>query len=402
MSNNLKLIRVLKQYFLYRQHGWSGSLYLVSISIGCLLGVLWFSCVQGVIKGVCSDCHTMHNSQDNAPMTFDNSTTPNDQLLRGTCYGCHAQGGATPTVMVGTSVIPQVMHSGPNHLAGGNFGYITGMAGSGASDKKGHNIVDLTGEDSDFNGDSPPPGVIAFHDTNFPRPRIASGSLSCEGVPGCHGYRAGGGASDDFPKGMTGSHHTNVDGKLDNPTNAGDSYRFLFGVKGFESSDWQENPSSANHNEYFARAAPIQLTCGPNSCHQYTGVVKPEHGTISQFCGSCHGNFHTLAVDDSDGIGATATSPFIRHPTDLSLPATGEYASYTSYNLSAPVGRLSVPDSPSGIVTPGSDAVICLSCHVAHASDYPSMLRWDYDTMIAGNGGAASDTGCFVCHTTKD
>jgi len=87
-----------------------------------------------------------------------------------------------------------------------------------------------------------------------------------------------------------------------------------------------------------------------------------------------------------------AVSPFIRHPTDVSLPATGEYTAYKGCKLSAPVARLTVPDGASSSVAPGSDAVMCLSCHVAHASNYPDMLRWDYSTMIAGNGGTASGT----------
>ncbi|MBU0682021.1 MAG: hypothetical protein KKD73_11440, partial [Proteobacteria bacterium] len=44
-----------------------------------------------------------------------------------------------------------------------------------------------------------------------------------------------------------------------------------------------------------------------------------------------------------------------------------------------------------------------LSCHVAHASAYPDMLRWDYNNMIAEtNDPQQKDTGCFICHTTKD
>ena len=98
-----------------------------------------------------------------------------------------------------------------------------------------------------------------------------------------------------------------------------------------------------------------------------------------------------------------AASPIIRHPTDVSLPTTGEYTAYTGDKLSAPAARLTVPDgAASSSVAPGSDAVMCLSCHVAHASNYPDTLRWDYSTMIAGNAGTASVTGCFACHTTKD
>ena len=39
-----------------------------------------------------------------------------------------------------------------------------------------------------------------------------------------------------------------------------------------------------------------------------------------------------------------AASPIIRHPTDVSLPTTGEYTAYKGYKLSAPVTRLTVPD----------------------------------------------------------
>ncbi|MBW1795261.1 MAG: cytochrome c3 family protein [Deltaproteobacteria bacterium] len=91
---------------------------------------------------------------------------------------------------------------------------------------------------------------------------------------------------------------------------------------------------------------------------------------------------------------------WIRHPSDKVLPSSGEYASYTTYSVEAPVGRTTVPDAMGNTVTPGTDVVTCLSCHVAHASDYPDLLRWDYSTMNAGGGENTS--GCFVCHTEKD
>ncbi len=347
----------------------------------------------------------MHNSQDNSPMNFDDSPTPNDNLTKGDCYGCHAQGGSTPTVTVGTSIIPQVMHSDSNDLAGGNFGYITGMAGSGAADSKGHNISDLTGIDNVLY--APPGGIV-----NVGGPSHVLGNtvntttLTCAGVNGCHGYRHyGTGGEGIYTKGITGAHHKNVDGQLNLATEPANSYRFLMAVQGFESSDWEENPSSGNHNEYYALAAPVQLGCSGSAvkCHDGPGgLTQPPDGTMSQFCATCHGNFHTLTTAESDGVGSTASSPFIRHPTDLSLPSTGEYADYTVYNLSAPVARLTVPAASSSTVTPGSDAVMCLSCHVSHASDFPDMLRWDYTTMIANNAGAAAGSGCFACHSTKD
>jgi hypothetical protein len=107
------------------------------------------------------------------------------------------------------------------------------------------------------------------------------------------------------------------------------------------------------------------------------------------------GHFHRV-----QGIGGDISSPFTRHPTDIILPNTGEYAAYTSYSVEAPVARTAVPDTPSDVVTPGTDVITCLSCHAAHGTDYSDMLRWDYDDMISGDSGKTG--GCFTCHTTKN
>jgi Doubled CXXCH motif (Paired_CXXCH_1) len=373
---------------------------VISLSAACLVSLIWCSSAAALIKGVCSDCHTMHNSQNNGAMNFDNSDIANDNLTKGDCLGCHAQGGSSATVDLGTSSIPQVMHTGATDLAGGNFGYITGITGGGAADNKGHNIKSLTGEDAVLYA---PPGGLPFagHDIGG---NVNTENLTCAGVNGCHGYRYTG-SPNPAGVGISGAHHKNSDGQLDQAVEPANSYRFLMGVKGFESSDWQENPSVANHNEYHGLLMPVRLGCGSGgtmNCHNNTTGVQPPDGTMSQFCATCHGNFHTLETGDSDGVGSLVTSPFRRHPTDLALPITGEYAAYTVYNLEAPVARITVPAAATSAVTPGSDVVMCLSCHVSHASDYPSMLRWDYTTMVAGNGGAAAGTGCFVCHTTKD
>ncbi len=372
-----------------------------------ILFVLASGRAEAVITGVCSSCHTMHNSQNGAPMTFDLSSNPVEGLTRGDCLGCHAQNSAQARLNLGADLLPQVMHTASTDLAGGNFAYITGDKGSGASDTKGHNIAALTGEDSILS--APPGGIVqSFHDSGG---NVNTSNLSCSGANGCHGVRLSGGRNDSPLNGITGAHHKNVDGQLDTADSMGTSYRFLFGVKGLESSDWEHNATASSHNEYFALSTPGRLGCGrgATSCHigPVGDNVVPPDGTMSQFCATCHGNFHTLETGDSEGIGEEATSPFIRHPTDLTLPASGEYAFYNPnngnlYSLEAPVARTGgVPETSSETVTPGSDAVMCLSCHRAHATDYPDMLRWDYDQMIAGGGGN-DGTGCFVCHTAKD
>ena len=343
---------------------------------------------KAAIKGSCSNCHTMHNSESGQPLTFDGSSKPNKGLLKGDCVGCHAQGGTSEVVVIGPDVIPQVFHTGSADLAGGNFAYITGDKGSGASDNKGHNIARLTGADSAI---SQIPGALNM---GFgPHPDFNPNTLTCAGSSGCHGIRP----SNDEYKAIRGAHHGNMEGKLDNPTSTAASYRFLYGVKGLESPNWK-NESPMNHNEYFGRTTPVKLGCSDVSCHGGQSV-RPPDGTMSQFCATCHGEFHTLQTTTSDGVAVTISDPFIRHPTDYSLPASGEYANYTEYSIEAPVARTgTVPDASSNVVIPGSDAVMCLSCHYAHASNYEDMLRWDMSTVSASGTYRG---GCLTCHTTK-
>lgn len=104
----------------------------------------------GAQMGECVDCHTMHNSQGALPMRYDSSSTPLPQLLRGDCFGCHAQGLPNAIVTAGSSRIPQVYHTDfAVDLAGGNFAYIDGTKGGAASDAKGHNIALLAGMGAD-------------------------------------------------------------------------------------------------------------------------------------------------------------------------------------------------------------------------------------------------------------
>ncbi len=348
---------------------------------------------QAAITGPCPNCHTMHNSQAGAAMaTYGGETGPNNFLTRGSCLGCHAQGGASAIVGLGPDQIPQVLHTDTTDLAGGNFAYITGLKGSGASDAKGHNITALTGKDSTL---TMAPGLY--------RPEYHGGLqttyLTCNGSKSCHGYRVPG--SRWY---MRETHHNNVDGRCDTASDIASSYRFLNGVKGYESPDWK-NTDASNHNEYYGIASPAKLGCGTGEsrCHLTPAPVLPPDGTISQFCATCHNNFHTVQSTYSDGgIGPDALSPFLRHPTDLTIPSSDEFTSYTTYDVNTPVARTTVPTAPSATVTPGSDVVMCLSCHMAHGSDYPDMLRWDYSAMVAHNAGAAAGTGCFACHSQKD
>ncbi|MHB1184300.1 MAG: cytochrome c3 family protein [Desulfobulbia bacterium] len=349
------------------------------------------------ITGECDNCHTMHNSQQGASMQFNNSAKVERNLLRGDCLGCHGQATAQKIVNINGSLVPQVMHSDPSgDLAAGNFGYITGIKGT-ASNSHGHNVIALGAEFKETLITNLPGGIRqSFHDGYI----VNASNLTCAGLNGCHGYRYSSGAPTDVVA-LKGAHHNNVDGQLAVADTAANSYRFLVGVRGYENqTDKWQNASATSHNEYYGATTPMTLGCGATSCHGSNGVSPPNH-TISGFCGTCHGNFHTLSAGASDGIGPDITSPFIRHPNDIVLPASKEYHNYTTYSVQAPIGRTTIPASASSVVTPGADVVTCLSCHMAHASPYPDMLRWDYSQMNAHQSGDVN-TGCFTCHTTKD
>jgi len=342
------------------------------------------------IAGICSNCHTMHNSQNGTSMNWNNSATPNDLLLRSDCLGCHARGIAQN--IESTTGTPQVLHTDTIDLAAGNFAYITAAKARITADQNtaGHNVIDL--------GATYYETILTQPPGEFHSGMVSNTELTCAGMNGCHGKRTFGGISG--LRSVKGAHHNNIDGKLDNPisdNNVGHHYRFLMGIKGYEDSDWQATNAGNDHNEYFGATSPLNLTgCSNTDCHYAATDVRPSNQTISGFCATCHGNFHSL-----QGIGGNTSSPFIRHPSDVVLPNSGEYSAYTAYSTEAPIARTTVPDPPSPTVTPGAtDVVMCLSCHAVHATPYADILRWDYSDMIAGDSSKSG--GCFTCHTQKN
>ena len=218
-----------------------------------------------------------------------------------------------------------------------------------------HNVIELGNNDDVL---TQPPG--AQHANTF-----SNTQLTCAGMNGCHGMRDANGVNGVLA--IKGAHHNNTEGKVDNPLtdkNVGHHYRFLMGIKGFEDTDWQATVNANDHNEYFGATTPLDfadaLSC--QLCHfgGGGGEIISDSQTISGFCATCHGNFHSLGITflGDPGIGGNTSSPFVRHPTDVVLPDSGEYANYTAYSLEAPIARTTVPDTPSTTVTPGATDVV--------------------------------------------
>lgn len=337
------------------------------------------------VTGPCSNCHTMHNSQGGSPMALVGESLTEDAvpaMLVNDCVGCHTgtNDGTNTTPYVNSPLPLNESDFGKNGntLAGGNFWWVADAGGN--DDAKGHNVLGIAGVDIAITGTglNTAPGqtnglgclchhTLAKQDTEF----------GLDGCQGCH----------FAPK-----HHAN-DGtgtKLVNSAKQG-WYRFLSGhnttkgVEGIEHEKWNYKADKDFHNEYLGNV--------------YAGGSGFSLGnTTTAFCTGCHGEFHSEQKSGEN---------WIRHPSDAVIcdpdkpdSENSEYAVAFGgvYDPDVPVARISL-GSVSSTVTPNSDMVMCLSCHVAHGSPYPDMLRWDYDYMIAGGGGTG---GCFKCHTDKN
>ena len=346
--------------------------------------------IEGVFGGT-SDCQGCHSE-------------PLDTLLTYTCIGCHAQNisAGDGIASLGGYPVPQVFYADTDQskeLAAGNFKHLTELFGW----YNGHDVHGFQGEgilgDVEF-AFLDPPGYSEAMDPSTNKynswPYFAADQQPlCAGTYGCHGNRN----IDNQTQAMFGTHHADdsmlqLDGSsLDEASQGlspGTSYRYLSGVKGGEDSDWEYTKASDDHNEYFGA-----VVSGRSGSTSQSSVE-----TMSEFCASCHGNFHMSGTSGGTGISPTDASPWIRHPTDVLIPNTAPYNNYNTYELTARVARTTgdLPLSASSNPDIGNSVVFCLSCHNAHASNQPDILRWSYDTMVTG-GSTSSNKFCFACHS---
>ncbi len=356
--------------------------------------------LEAKVGGACSNCHTMHNSQNGTAVARGDapwggsggSTSARSQLLVASCLGCHSSTGSSATQDFSGGKVPIVFNTGgyPSPaLAGGNFYYVS--LGGSANDAKGHNIfsddVNLNAAPGDAMGCLTNNSCHANLDKattwNLPDPdgMNTNGRYSCGK---CH-FR---------PKHHANDHDHLQGGKVTTATQGW--YRFLSGhmnglgypngVEGYEDGDWQYTSASDDHNEYLGNQVNISSGGFDNLGHTTTG-----------YCTGCHPVFH-----NQGGIN----SPFTRHPADVIIEDTAEYTNAFgaggsgtgTYDPLTPVARQALPDSPLSTVTLDSDMVMCLSCHRAHGSQYYKMLRWDYKSSTLSEALSR----CNVCHTSKN
>lgn len=351
--------------------------------LGVLLALATAPSALAAVTGSCSNCHTMHYSQDGGILSEWSGQGPHQSLLTTTCIGCHTgsnRGGDTPFVFSISAPLYDSygVEMGTDTLAGGNFYWVTQAGG----DNRGHNVAGLAPADPAF---PVPPGFEggrAAADGSIPGGGgwPAGQQVTCAGVYGCHGSHA----EAHSTSAIKGGHHKGQSGHIvpSDPFTADSGYRMLVGVAGNEDSAWEYQPTPSRHNQYKGVDSPEVLT---------------DLSTIGSMCARCHGQYH----DGSGNVGSR--SPWVRHPTDYDMGNTAvasEYRDYggsgvNTYQVGVPLASVDVSSVHASVSFADDTIVTCLSCHRAHGSPWYRAMRWDY----VGNpmGG-----GCAICHTSKD
>ncbi len=364
---------------------------LCGISLVACLSLAVSLCQPGPVfahvLGACADCHTMHNSQEGEAVW---SGTPRkgdggQYLVKQKCIGCHSSTDSSPTKQLGPNTVPIVYNTvEPSAMtAGGNFFYVQDRG-----DGYGHNVITPDAHLAQAPKADMSVGTCGFGGCHASLARIRLGAggywvfnpLEGNGCIGCHVAR----------------HHAPDPAPGQPTTEENGYYRFLGkpswvwdiphhssrpGVQGIEDPDWELTVSATDHNEYRDANKP--------GAPFAPGYTNPRG--ISDFCNGCHQGYHSYVCYNTNH----SSSGWLRHPAgDSNIPASGEFLDYTLYDPLVPVSRQTL-SGVSGAVTPGSDRVMCLSCHRAHGSPYPDMLRWDYSNLAEG-------TGCLKCHTSKN
>lgn len=354
----------------------------IAISIGSSAALLLLAghTGQAAISGVCSNCHTMHNSQSGAAVA--SGTAYGDPaygaLLKETCAGCHTKTGgndANDDAIDDNTAAPLVIV--PAAPGGNVYDWLPG----------GYFYADAADQTTFHNVDTVKSGAAVTPygwDKTVDANRTGIGDtwatqLTCAGTYGCHGDSS---ATD--PNGAVSGKHHDANSR---------GYRMLNDIAGTASASF-----TVTGNGYSAGADGT-----------YSGGGGGGGGkTISYLCSECHGAFHTAANTSSGGA-------WVRHPTDRNLNKTtpDNYASYgdsgggNAIDAEVPIGTddlatYATLNDLDGKDQPTHKFVICLSCHYAHGSNEARILRFDYTAMTVGAAGLSAKTGCFRCHTAKD
>jgi hypothetical protein len=358
----------------------------------------------------CEGCHSMHS-----PAAGGYS------LLVGTdassaCLTCHQEtadtGPSSYHIATQSSKLTGTL-SPLERTPGGDFGWLkksyTWTGGSEAGQKHGHNIVA-----ADFGFVPDPDNAIA------PGGSYVGSQLSCVSCHDPHGQarRAGTDAAPIFLSPAIGTNVGAIQASGSYTTSPAPTASEPVGIYRILAGPGYTRAQGVTWGGYAVAIAPSTY----NRTEAVTDTRVSYGGTAlnswGDWCGSCHGAMH-----QDGGAGAYV------HPTERALGGNATiYNAYvksgdltgsaaTAYSSLAPFAQnttdfsvlkaSSVQASPASLAGPDTaDRVTCLSCHRAHASAFPEMLRWqpayEFTTKFSiGSAGATVPAGT-VGYTAMD
>ena len=342
----------------------------------------------------CNGCHSMHapnQAGSNLLIGIDASST---------CLTCHEKAGDTGPSGYHISTAPADMPTGvpPKHRTpGGDFGWlkkgysfaVRGTTNNEAAETHGHNIVASANA---YIAD--PVNTIA------PGGAFVANQLGCQSCHDPHGRgrRAGTDAVPTFSVPSAGVAGLPIKGSGSYKTSAAPDgsaavgiYRILAypGYLGAAGVTWGGWPIAVAPNTYNQTEAAVQVRVA------YGGTGT---NTWANWCSSCHGDMHTSSgrlvhpVDQalSGGDIANNYNSYVK-TGDLSGTATTSFTSLVPFAVATSDFSILKGQADNTAATSagpaGTDKVTCLSCHRAHASAFPEMLRWNMENeFITVNG----------------
>lgn len=323
----------------------------------------------------CNDCHTMHYSEGGATPTQANgfpvdadSGGPFPKLLvkdniTDICLSCHGDSGVGGGNDANAPIVYNSASPGSDGLPGGDFDYsATDTSGNAASAPvgKGHNPAGKTGAQSAyFDLDIKNGGASGIIPPGNSSAALVAGKFDCTSCHEPHGPLAGG------------TNHYAFRMLLKSVN--GDTTSF--------SSDSILSVAWSNESTAGADGADLANAVSTTNMNVY-------RGGFSRWCSSCHPDFHGTSADANMNDG----TDWLRHPTKEGIGSTyaGNYG--TNYDPTYPLLKVGGAWTKTAVgAIASTDQIFCLSCHQAHASNYPNAVRW--------NQSSASAQGqCNKCH----
>ena len=377
---------------------------LVLMAAACLVfafGGVAFAFHDGGVA-YCEGCHTMHNSLGGVSNSVGGwgspGTTHNQYLLKGTdpsstCLNCHSHSGKPYNVM---------STDGSSYTPGGDFYWLTktytyspwaGNTVTSQGQNHGHSII---AADFGLSTDT----TLTVQPGAGTQPLYQASNLACNSCHNPHGRVNGGTRNGQKPVSGSGSYgYTPVSGTiLGNYRLLGDSYY----VPGDPAVYGPQPSGIAGYPQAWTWIYNAPVAVAPTTFKEIeglgsAGISHTDYGKgVAEWCANCHQGFlngggtgtnHRHPAGDAAKLGTTIAGFYNEYVSTGNI--TG--ASANAYLPLVPFER-GVTTGLSSTSTSGPDgtnaAVMCLSCHRAHATAFDEMTRWDTSAEYMSGSGA--------------